>query len=94
MVTAWSSQGLIAHYRADKNRNLITLIDQTVSLGDPFYRQFLALKDTTNELASLHWNSLGSHLIAISKTGTIEIFRQVVIKRTFFMLIYCLGWSH
>jgi hypothetical protein len=83
MVTAWSCQGLIAHYRADKNRNFIALIDQTVSVGDPFYRQLLGLKETNAELVSLHWNSTGSHLLAISKTGTIEIFRQAVINQCF-----------
>lgn len=88
MVTAWSSQGLLAHYRADKNRNFIDLIDQTVSFGDPFYRQLLALKDTTAEVASLHWNSTGSHLLVIFKTGTIEIFRQSVIKHLYWLYSY------
>lgn len=78
ILSAWSSQGLIAHYNSAKNPTFITLIDQTVSIGDPFYRQFLGLKESKEDLASLHWNSTGSHLLAITKTGAIEIFRQTV----------------
>lgn len=78
VISSWSSQGLIAHYNSTKSPNFITLIDQTVGFGDPFYRQFLGLKESKVEVASLHWNSTGSHLIVLSKTGTIEIFRQTV----------------
>lgn len=81
VTSVWSSQGLIAHYsdaKNAKNKNIITLIDQTVSFGDPFYRQVLSLKETKEELASLHWNSSGSHLLTVSKGGTIEIFSQTV----------------
>lgn len=78
IISAWSSQGLLAHYNSTKNNNFITLIDQNVTFGDPFYRQFLELKEKKVELASLHWNSTGSHLLVITKTGTIEIFRQTV----------------
>lgn len=95
VLSAWSSQGLLAHYNSTKSKNSITLIDQIVGFGDPFYRQFLGLKETKVELASLHWNSTGSHLLVITKTGTIEIFRQTVRTKQIFHSFYfaVLGWT-
>ena len=73
MISAWSCQGLIAHYSNDK----LMLIDQTVSFIDPFYCQILKLK-FDESVSLLQWNSNGSLLLVASKSGSIELFRQVV----------------
>ena len=56
----------------------ILLLDQNVGICDPFYRQHLKMTDNSSPVASLQWNSLGTLLLTVSQTGTIEIFRQTV----------------
>lgn len=77
IITAWSSQGLIAHYNPF-NADSITIIDQNVGICDPFYRQSLKMTDNSEPLRILQWNSLGTHLLSISQSGSIEIFKQSV----------------
>lgn len=78
ILTSWSSQGLIAHYDPSQRDSEITLIDLNVGICDPFYRQSLKLTDNSTSLALMQWNSIGTHLLAVSQNGSIEIFRQGV----------------
>ena len=95
MLTAWSSQGLLAHYFKDSNRDggsdsngehKLCLIDQTVPLSDPFYCQFLKIS-SKSPLNILQWNASGNYLLLAHKNGLIEIFRETVITFYFFSVI-------
>lgn len=90
MLTAWSSQGLLAHYFKDSNRDgdhKLCLIDQTVPLSDPFYCQFLKIS-SKSPLNILQWNASGNYLLLAHKNGLIEIFRGTVT--TFYCFLFLL----
>ena len=79
-ISAWSSQGLIAHFPG-KIVELL-LIDPVVGFDDPFYCQKLKVKGG-GPIVLLQWNSSGTHLLVVFKSGSIEIFRQRVNQETF-----------
>lgn len=94
-ISAWSSQGLIAHYTGKKVVEVM-LIDPVVGFDDPFYCQKLKVKKPEEAIVLLQWNSSGTHLFVAYKSGSIEIFRQrvplkLIYQNVSFIFVY-LGW--
>ena len=87
MLTSWSCQGLLAHY-CPQDPDRVILVDHTVPLSDPFYRQSLPLGNV-EPLSIMQWNSSGTHLLLVHQSGSIEVFSQsVMFLLLFFIYLY------
>lgn len=84
-ISAWSSQGLFAHFSGRAVE--ILLIDPVVGIDDQFYCQKLKVKKEEPAVL-LQWNSSGTHLLAIYESGSIEIFRQHVTKKSEVLFLF------
>ena len=76
-LSAWSCRGLIAHF--DSVSKVLSVVDQTVPISDPFYLQILSQGECNFELKILEWNSEGKYLLTCSHDGSIEIFGERVL---------------
>lgn len=85
MLTSWSCQGLLAHY-CPQDPDRVILVDHTVPLSDPFYRQSVPLGNV-EPLSIMQWNSSGTHLLLVHQSGSIEVFSQSVILLFLFLLL-------